>query len=182
LETFEQPREFVEHASYAGDRETVMGAFDPASIDTPILDVVQGFAELPHCFTLQSCFGHFVWDGQPDSHSLEVVPERDVGSVTYSIAYLALCIEQSAAGTRLRESLDGVRAVDVDCVQFGSPDWFWEQYPNSYALQVEPARFQSQDRAVLAHSEALHVQVVRDKFFTRLREVVSVAQREIGAG
>lgn len=182
METFEQPREFVEHASYARDREKVMGAFDSASIDTPILDVVQGFAELPHCFTLQSCFGHFVWDGQPDSHSLEVVPARDVGSVTYSIAYLALCIEQSAAGTRLRGSLDGVRAVDVECVQFGSADWFWEQYPNSYALQVEPARFQSQDRAVLAHSEALHVQVVRDTFFTRLREVVTVAQREIGAG
>ena len=181
METFEQPREFVEHASYARDREKVMGAFDPASIDTPILDVGHGFAELPHCFTLQSCFGHFVWDGQPDSHSLEVVPARDVGSVTYSIAYLALCIEQSAAGTCLRESLDGVRAVDVDCVQFGSPDWFWEQYPNSYALQVEPARFQSQDRAVLAHSEALHVQAVRDKFFARLHEVVTVAQREIRA-
>jgi len=172
----------MEHGSYARDRERVMSAFDTASIDAPILDVIQGFAQLPHCFTLQSCFGHFVWDGQADPRSFEAVPARDIGSVRYSIAYLALCIEQNPAGARLRESLAGVRAVDAEYVQFGSPGWFWEQYPNSYALQVEPERFQSQDRAVVAHSEALRVQAARDEFFARVREVVAVARAEIGAG
>ena len=182
METFAPLREFEVHAGYARAREKVMSAFDPSSIDTPILDVVQGFAELPHCFTLQSCFGHFMWDGQTDPHSLEAVPTRDVGTVRYNIAYLALCMEQSAAGSRLRELLDGVRAVDIEYVQFGSPAWFWERYPNSYALQVEPERFQSQDRAVLVHSEALHVQAVRDEFFVRLREILAAARQELGAG
>jgi hypothetical protein len=182
VETFAHPREFVEHSCYAEDRKAVMSALDPATIDAPILDVVRGFAKLPHCFTLQSCFGHFMWDGQNDAHSLQTLPARDVGLVRYSIAYLALCIEHSPAGVRLRESLERVPSVDRQYVQFGSPGWFWEQYPNSYALQVEPGRFQLQDRAAMPHEEALHVQAVRDKFFARLREVVAAAQSRVGAG
>jgi hypothetical protein len=181
LKTFAQPREFVEHGSYARDREEVMSALDPTSIDVPILDIVQGFAELPHCFTLQSCFGHFMWDGQPDPRSVEPVPAWDVGSVRYNIAYLALCIEHSTAGARLRESLREIRTVDPEYVQFGSPRWFWERYPNCYALQVEPERFQSHDRALMPHSEALRVQAVRGGFFARLREIVAAEQREIAA-
>jgi hypothetical protein len=181
VETFEHSRDFVEHSSYAQDRTTVLSALDPATIDAPILDVVQGFAQLPHCFTLQSCFGHFTWDGQPDTRGLQTLPARDVGLVTYSVAYLALCIEHSPAGVRLRESLERVPAVDRQCVQFGSPGWFWDQYPNSYALQVEPERFRFQDRAAMRHDEALHVQAVRDRFFAHLRELVA-AQSEVGAG
>ena len=173
METFAEPRDFAEHGSYRQDREDVMSGLDPGSIDVPILDLVQGFARLGHCFTLQSCYGHFMWDGQSDPHSLEVLPERDVGSITYCIAYVALCLEQSAEGARLRESLARICALDPEYIQFGSPGWFWEQYPNSYALQVEPDRFRMQDTAVMAHHEAFHVQTVRDKFFARLREVVT---------
>lgn len=178
METFAEPREFVKHESYVRDREKVVSALDPGTIDPPILDIIEGFAGAPHCFTLQSCFGHFMWNGQSDPRSFQAVPESDVGSVRYNIAYLALCIEHSRAGARLRECLRGVCAVDKEYVQFASPGWFWEQYPNSYGLQVEPKRFRFQDRAVLPCNEARHVQTVRDQFFVRLREVVDAARRE----
>lgn len=177
METFAPPREFVEHAGYARNRERVMSSLDRADIDSPILDVVEAFARLPYCFTLQSCFGHFLWDGQSDPRSLEAVPVRDVGAVEYCIAYLALCIERSPAGARLRESLRAVETLDPEYVQFGSPDWFRDQHPNCYALQVEPARFQFRDRATIPHREALHVQAVRDRFFVRLREIVADESR-----
>jgi hypothetical protein len=86
---------------------------------------------------------------------------------------LALCIEQSARGRYLRDRLAKICEIDDEYVQFGSPTWFWKQYPNSYALQVEPRRFALLDEALLEHSEALHVQSVRELFFQRVREVLA---------
>ena len=73
-------------------------------------------------------------------------------------------------------------ALDARYVQFGSPGWFWDQYPNSYALQVQPERFRLQDRAVMPHEEALLVQAVRDGFFARLREILAAAVPKGGTG
>lgn len=153
-----------------------MSAFAPASIDAPILDIIIAFGKLSHCFTLQSCYGHFVWPGQPGAENLELLPVDGTGSVRYRIAYVALCIEEGAAGARLRDALARISAVDTKCVQFGSPDWFWKQYPNSYAVQVEPARFAAQDEAVVEYTEALRLQGVRDEFFRRLRELAAGAR------
>jgi hypothetical protein len=150
-------------------------------IDAPIRDVILSFAKLTCCFTLQCCFGHFVHAAQPDPEKLTPLPIENVGPVRYRIAYVALCIEQSAAGAKLRGMLEEVPTIDSEYVQFGSPGWFWEQHPNSYALQVEPARFMFKDEAVIPHKEALHVQRVRDQFYERLREILAAGQREFGA-
>ena len=158
-----------------------MSAFAPQTIDAPILDVVLGFAKLPHCFTLQSCHGHFVYQEQPDLDNLAALPAEDVGPVRFRIAYVALCIEHSAAGARLRGALKEIPTIDPEYVQFGSPDWFQERHPNSYALQVEPERFMFKDEAVIEHREALHVQWVRDRFFERLRVLVEASQQQLGA-
>ncbi|MBN1461020.1 MAG: hypothetical protein JXA57_15945 [Armatimonadetes bacterium] len=160
----------------------MLSAFVPGTIDAPILDIIIGLGKLPHCFTLQSCYGHFVWDRQPEDENVEPLPGEGSGSVRYRIAYLALCVENSAAGVRIRNFLARVCAVDTEYVQFGSPDWFWRQYPNSYALQVEPKRFATRDEAVLEYGEAVHVQGVRDEVFRRLRELVSGRAGDIGAG
>jgi hypothetical protein len=181
METFEPTRDFVEHATYERDRDTVLSALDPSDIDAPILDIVRAFGDLPHCFTLQCCYGHFVYEGQPDLHSLRALPEEDVGDVTYGLAYLALCIESSESGRRLKRALERVTEIDPEYVQFGSPGWFWEQHPNSYALQVEPERFKHQDRATMPHREALRVQSVRDEFFSRLREILASERSLSGA-
>jgi hypothetical protein len=99
----------------------------------------------------------------------------------YRIAYLALCIENSVPGRRLRSLLEGVPLVAVDCIQFASPDWFWERQLNSYALQVEPERLKDKDAAVIGYQEALRVQDVRDLFFTRIAEVLRAASVGPGA-
>lgn len=93
--------------------------------------------------------------------------------IRYRIAYLAACIEDSPRGHALRDALEAVAALDPSNVQFGSADWFWEQWPNSYVLQVEPAAQRFGDQATLAHAEALHVETLRGTFFDRLRELVA---------
>ena len=180
LETFAEPREFVENTRYARDRQRIMSALAPQSIDSPILDIILGLARMPYCFTLQSCYGHFVYAAQSDPSNLAALPAEDIGLARYRIAYVALCIEQSASGARFRGALEEIPTIDPEYVQFGSPGWFWERHPNSYALQVEPERFMLKDEAVIGHREALHVQRVRDRFFGRLREIVDASQREFG--
>lgn len=176
METFAEARAFVKHESYARDRQGIMEAFDPRSIDPPILDLILAFARLPHCFTLQSCFGHFVSADEPDPTNLAPLAAGGAGPVRYRIAYAAFCIEGGVAGARLRDSLAGLCGIDPDYVQFGSPGWFWERQPNTYALQVEPRRFMFQDTAVVEYDEALHIERIRERFFEALRKVVTVEE------
>ena len=153
-----------------------MSAFTPDMVEAPIRDMVMGLNELPHCFTLQCCYGHFLCAGQSDESGLEPLPVEGEGPVAYRIAYVALCIEAGDKGANLRDRLAEVCEVDAEYVQFGSPGWFWRRHVNSYALQVEPARYVEQDQAELDYTEALHVQAVRDEFYRRLREIVAGAR------
>jgi hypothetical protein len=166
--------------TFAGDRARVGSSLSLSGIDPPIRDVIARLRRLPHCFTLQSCYGHFVWAGQPDDANLERLPADATDPVRYRIAYLALCIENSRDGRRLREALNALCALDAEYVQFGSPEWFWEQYPNSYAVQVEPQRFENCDEVLISPGEALHVQKTRDALFAKLRELI--AREESAAG
>ena len=181
METFAQARELVQNLQYERDRELVLASLALESIDAPIREIVAGFAKLPYCFTLQSCYGHFVHTAQPEPRNLEPIPAHDVGSVKYRIAYIAFCLENSKQGKSLCSTLEHIPAIDPEYVQFGSPEWFWQRHLNSYALQVEPARFANQDEAIIEHQEALHVQEVRDRFFARLMELVQTLQHELGA-
>lgn len=174
METFAQPREFVVNPRYERERELALSNLDLKRIDAPIREIIAGLAKLPYCFTLQSCYGHFVHAAQPDRHNLAPLPAHDVGPIEYRIAYLALCIENSAGGKQLRTALSQIPEIDPEYVQFGSPGWFWRQHLNSYALQVEPARFAHQDVVIVEHQEALHIQEVRDRFYARLAELVEV--------
>ncbi|MBI5589037.1 MAG: hypothetical protein HY881_01005 [Deltaproteobacteria bacterium] len=173
METFCEPREFVENTRYPGDRKDTLAALDIDSIDEPIVDIVAGFATLPHCFSLQCCYGHFVCATEQNPHSLEPIPRDYGGLVRYRIGYIAFCIENSSGGQALRDSLSRITAIDPGYVQFGSPDWFWEQRVNSYALQVEPIAHQLKDEAILEVAEALRTQRARDLFFRELRELMA---------
>lgn len=63
--------------------------------------------------------------------------------------------------------------IDRAYIQFGSADWFWERWVNSYVLQVEPLSQVGKDEAVLESAEALRVQQTRDLFFEELRDLLS---------
>jgi hypothetical protein len=139
-----------------------------------VVDIVSRLNRLPHCYTLQSCYGHFVYGSQEDPHDLNPLPVTEsTGRVEYRIAYIALCVENCHAGRRLLQLLRDLVLLEPDTIQFGSADWFWQRRVNSYALQVEPGRFKHQDRAVLGYQEALHVEKVRNHLFARLKELLS---------
>jgi hypothetical protein len=127
---------------------------------------------LPYGFTLQSCYGHFLYSSQQDIHNLDRLPTGDVGPVTYRIAYMAFCLENSQSGTRFFNALSRVPEIDPRFVQFGSADWFWERYSNSYVLQVEPAKHVNKDQVTMEHREAQHIQRIRDIFFLRIAELL----------
>ena len=56
-------------------------------IDEPIIEIVNAFNTLPYCFTLQSCYGHFVYSGQKSSHNLEPLPVTDTIKPQQSVQY-----------------------------------------------------------------------------------------------
>jgi len=151
-------------------------------IDMPIIDLIKGFNKLPYCFTLQSCYGHFVYEGQKDANNLEPLPASDtIANVEYRIAYIAFCIENSTSGRVFLEALKKITTIDPEHVQFCCAKWFWNRQVNSYALQVEPDRFKHQDTAVVDSKEALFIEQIRNKIFIRLYELLEKAKNnEIG--
>jgi hypothetical protein len=150
------------------------------TIDAPITDIARGFQDLRCCFTLQSCYGHFIHAGQQDLDSTEALPITDgIADITYRIAYVALCIENSPEGTELLEYLRDIPAAEPEYIQFGSAEWFWSRQLNSYVLQVEPERFKDKDQATVGYQEALHIQDVRDRFFSGLRKYLHDRQKRM---
>jgi hypothetical protein len=148
-----------------------------SGLDGPIKPLISGFAILPHCFTLQSCHGHFVCDANNEPDNDDPIPDGRIGIVRYRLAYIAMCIENSDRGRTLRDALSLVPRIDPAYIQFGSPAWFWERCVNSYALQVEPFSQQFCDEAQLEAKEARHVQKVRDLFFEKLAELLAAESR-----
>ena len=174
METFTEPRKLIENPLFAKQRRKVLSTLSDDKIDGPIVDLIRDFNAQPFCFTLQACCGHFVHDGQPDPYSLAPLPLLGpVGTVEYRIAYVALCVDNSAAGQNLLRRLAQIPAIDPYYIQFGSAEWFWEHQVNSYALQVEPERFKNQDKATLDYTEARQVEAVRDLFFDGLKKMLA---------
>lgn len=182
METFTEPRQFVENPRYSKDRHDTLAALDLRTIDEPIVDIIDGFAALPHCFTVQSCYGHFLWTPEQDTYSLDPVPTENTGLIRYRLAYIVFCIDNSPAGRAFYNSLAQIPALDPDYAQFGSAEWFWKRYVNSYALQLEPTRYKRKDEAILEHAEALHVQQRRGLFFSKIRDLLETQLSEHRAG
>ena len=125
LETFTELKELVDNPHYKLQRLNILGDFADDMIDVPIIDLINGFNKLPFCFTLQSCYGHFVYNDQNDTHNLEPLPVKGaIAKVEYRIAYIAFCIENSLLGRKLFESLKEITAIDPEYVQFCCAEWF----------------------------------------------------------
>ena len=173
METFTELKEFADNPHYRLQKLNIPGDLADDMIDVPIIDLINGFNKLPFCFTLQSCYGHFVYNDQNDTHNLEPLPVKGaIVKVEYRIAYIAFCIENSLLGRRLFESLTEITAIDPEYVQFCCAEWFWKRQVNSYALQVEPDRFKRKDTAIVDFKEALYIEKIRNEFFVRLYELL----------
>ena len=177
METYTEPKELVENPHYLAQRQKNLGSLSDSMIDEPIIEIVNGFNKLPYCFTLQSCYGHFIYNGQKDPHSLDPLPVTNtIARVEYKIAYIALCIEDSDSGRRLFEALKKITIIDPENIQFCCAEWFWNRQVNSYALQVEPDRFKHEDKAILDYKEALNIEKIRNEFFVKLKELLQKQQ------
>jgi hypothetical protein len=173
LETFTEPKELVHNPHYQVQRQQNLCDLTDDMIDVPIIALIKRFNKLPYCFTLQSCYGHFVYNGQKDPHNLEPLPITDtIAKAEYRIAYIAFCIENSASGRNLFESLKEIMTIDPENIQFCCAEWFWKNQVNSYALQVEPDRFKRMDKTFLDYKEALQIEKVRNEFFIQLDELL----------
>jgi len=162
----------VENPYYQDQRQTSLTNLSDEMIDAPIIDLIKGFNKLSYCFTMQSCYGHFVYDDQKDPYNFEPLPISEIiDRVEYRIAYICLCIENSDSGRGLLKSLNEITAIDPENIQFCCADWFWNKQVNSYALQVQPDRFKHKDSAILDYREALQIEKIRNEFFIQLREL-----------
>jgi len=142
-------------------------------MDAPVIPTINGFSKLPYCFTLQSCYGHFLHRDQRDSNNIEPLPiSESISDVQYRIAYIALCIQNSDLGRALFHDLRRIPAMDPEYIQFGCGEWFWQRQVNSYALQVEPRRYRTKDRITVDYHEALHIERIRNGFFDELNRIV----------
>ena len=170
MKTFTDPKKLTDNPYYKEQksRTTVIDA----EIDAPIIETIKDFNKPPFCFTLQSCFGHFLYSGQDNPNNLEPLPAtKTITKVEYRIAYIAFCLENSDAGKNLFEALKGITAIDPEYIQLCSAEWFWNNQLNSYALQVEPDRFKHEDTAIIEGEEALYIEKIRNEFFAGIKEL-----------
>jgi hypothetical protein len=173
LETFTDLKDFVDNPYFHDQRKSCLSRLDIESIDAPIVALISDFAKLDYCFTLQSCYGHFLHNDQKDPYNIELLPvSKSISNVEYKIAYIALCIENSKKGRFIFQNLRNIPSIDPEYIQFGCAEWFWEKHVNSYALQVEPTRHMTKDRISVDYSEARHIERVRNNFFTQLKKLI----------
>lgn len=173
METFTELKLFVQNPLYQKQREEALNNLDINTIDVPIIKIVKGLTELPYCFTLQSCYGHFVHKNQNNHKNVAPLSALDnISTVEYRIAYVALCIQNSDRGRVLLQDLKAIPSIDPDYVQFGCAKWFWKRQVNSYALQVEPKRYKTKDKISISFQEALHLEKIRNKFFYQLKKIL----------
>ncbi len=169
METFIKAKKLVDDPEYTKQRKDIISDFDINFIDGPIVEIIEGFLRLPHCFTLQSCYGHFIYSGQEDPFNTGALPlSSNIEIVKYKIAYIALCIQNNKQGKKLLDDLIKVQRIDPEYIQFGCAEWFWKRYKNSYAIQVEPIRYMYSDTAKIGFKEALHIEKTRNRFFDEL--------------
>lgn len=173
METFTAIKGLVHNPCYREQRRETLDRLDIDTVDEPIVPLIENLAKLPYCFTLQSCYGHFLYDGQRDPYDTQPLPvSAAISRVEYKIAYVALCLQNSDLGRALFQDLSGLASIDPETIQFGCAEWFWERQVNSYALQVEPERFKTKDRIVVGYREALHIEKVRNEFFNDFRRII----------
>ena len=178
MDTFTELKELVKNPHYQAQKQKILYDLIDDMIDRPIIDLIKGFNKLSYCFTLQSCYGHFVYEGQKDPNNLEPIqPSDTIANVEYRIAYIAFCIENSTSGSVLLEALKRITTIDPVHIQFCCAEWFWNRQVNSYALQVEPDRFKHKDTAVVDFKEALYIEKIQNEFFIRLYKLLERAKK-----
>ncbi len=177
METFTEPKKLVENPNFQEQKQKSLAELTDDMIDAPIIEIINAFNKLPYCFTLQCCYGHFLYNGQKDPNNLDPLPVTNtIARVEYRIAYIAFCIDNCFLGRRLLEALKEITSINPENIQFCCAEWVWQRQVNSYALQIEPDRFKHEDKAILDYKEALNIEKIRNEFFVKLKELLQKQQ------
>ena len=113
METFTDLKDFVDNPYFHDQRQKCLSKLDLESIDTPIVELISGLANLDYCFTLQSCYGHFLYNSQNNPFNTEpLLASNSISSVEYKIAYIALCIENSKQGKVIFQHLRNIPSIE----------------------------------------------------------------------
>jgi hypothetical protein len=178
MDTFTEAKPFQPHADYAADRKRTLRELEReitrGSIDLPLLPMIRECMQIPHCFTVQCCCGHFVHDLEPDPENLSR-PSQYAGtaeSLRYRVAYLAVCIREDKRGRELFADLQALATQEPGYIQFGSADWFWNRMVNTYCIQLEPERMKELDSGMVSLSEARTLEEIRTVFFDSLAGII----------
>lgn len=172
METFTKAKELIPDPGFYEKRLNTLKGTEYKEIDPPIIELIKKISAITYCFTLQSCYGHFLYEGQKNFRSTEPLPiTGNINRVAYRIAYLAFCIRNNSEGKKLFGVLSEMPLIEPGYIQFGSADWFWERQINSYVLQVEPQRFAEKDKISVGYEEALLIEKTRNRFFNKVNKL-----------
>ena len=173
METYTEVKEFVPNPDFEKQRCKALNKIDYKHIDKPIVDIIKRINTLPYIFTIQCCYGHFLYAGQADEYNLDPIPKSThINEIEYRIAYLAFSIQENSQKKVLLSELKDLTKIDPKNIQFGCADWFWDRQVNSFVLQVEPERFKYFDKVILEYEEALYIETIRVQFYKKLNKLL----------
>ena len=173
METFTKTKELVFNPNFNEQRNKVLRNINYNEIDIPIIELIKNISSIDYCFSLQSCYGHFLYPGQNNEHNTNPLPiANDNINIDYRIAYIAISIKDNREGATFLNYLNKLTLIEPEYIQFGCAEWFWERQINSFVLQVEPKRFINKDRVTVDYKEALYIEKIRNQFFIELNETI----------
>jgi len=88
METFTALKAFEDDPYYHAKRDETLRKLQIRSIDAPLVELINAFAKLPYCFTLQSCYGHFIHKGQRNHKNTEPLSNCDKDSCIQEALYI----------------------------------------------------------------------------------------------
>ncbi len=172
MRTFQEEKQPVNNPGFKNKRNSILRSLDIELIDEPIKPLIANIAKLPYCYTIQSCYGHFVHSKQSDLENLIPLDTfTDISEIEYRIAYLAFAIKENSDSIKLLSEIRKLSDIDTEYIHFGSADWFWERHLNSYVIQVEPYRFRFHDSCIVDFTEARRLENVKKKLFEELNSL-----------
>ena len=173
METFTKIKKLVFNPDFYKQRNITLNNINYDKIDIPIIESIKDLSKLDYCFSLQSCYGHFLYPGENNQYNTNQLPiVNDNMSIDYRIAYIAICVNNNKDGKTFLNDLAKLTFADPEYIQFGCAEWFWERQVNSFVLQVEPERFRDKDRVTIDYNEALDIEKIRNEFFFKLNGTI----------
>ncbi|MEJ2616045.1 MAG: hypothetical protein P8Z35_13890 [Ignavibacteriaceae bacterium] len=149
METFTDTKELVPYPHFNEKRNIVLRNINYDEIDTPVIELIKNISKLDYCFSLQSCYGHFLYPGENAQLNTRPLPIlNDDISIDYRIAYLAICIKDNQDGKSFLINLTKLTLIDPEYI------------------------FKDKDRITIDYKEALIIEKVRNQFFISLNELI----------